>query len=108
MFGLYSLGVSTNRDEWVFDFDVHNLRNKSLFFVDTYNELLENNDRSYPSVIKWSSTLRERFLRGERIIYSDANRVGSLYRPFIMKKYFAEVMMNDRLTRNHYECLDGT
>ena len=103
LFKLFSNGTKTNRDEWVFDFDIRNLRNKALFFADTYNELLENNDRSYPSVIKWSSTLRERFLRGEHIIYTDANRVESLHRPFILKNYFAEVMMNDRLTRNHYE-----
>ena len=103
LFKLFSNGTKTNRDEWVFDFDIRNLRNKALFFADTYNELLENNDRSYPSVIKWSSTLRERFLRGEHISYNDANRIESLYRPFILKNYFAEVMMNDRLTRNHYE-----
>ena len=42
-------------------------------------------------------------LRGEHISYNDANRIESLYRPFILKNYFAEVMMNDRLTRNHYE-----
>ena len=28
IFGLYSLGVSTNRDDWVYDFDVRNLRDK--------------------------------------------------------------------------------
>ena len=103
LFRLFSNGEKTNRDEWVYDFDVHNLRNKALFFADTYNELLENSDRTYPSVIKWSSTLRERFLRGENITYNDANRLQSLHRPFTLKHHFAEVMMNDRLTRNHYE-----
>ena len=103
VFGLFSNGVKTNRDDWVYDFDADRLRNKALFFADTYNALLDNNDRSYPPVIKWSSTLRDIFQGGEHIAYSDANRLQSLYRPFVTKHYFAEVIMNDRLTRNHNE-----
>ena len=103
IFRLYSLGVSTNRDDWVYDFNSLNLRDKALFFADSYNKLLDRNDYSYPTSIKWSSTLRARFRRGERIGYSDAKRIRSLYRPFVKKSYFVEVAMNDRLTRNHYE-----
>ena len=102
VFGLHCLGVSTNRDEWVFDFDIRNLRNKVLFFGDTYNELLDNDDNSYPTAIKWSSTLRDRFARGDRIVYNDANRIQVLYRPYTVKHHFAEALMNDRLTENHY------
>jgi len=103
IFKFFSNGVKTNRDEWVYDFDVHNLRNKALFFAGAYNDLMDNNDRSYPSVIKWSSTLRDIFRRGERIVYDDANRIQELFRPFVIKHHFTEGRMNDRLTRNHYE-----
>ena len=103
VFTLVSAGVKTDRDEWVYDFDVANLRAKALFFADTYNEFLDNGDTSYSRIIKWSNTLRDRFKRGERIVYNDGNRTQSLYRPFVAKWYFAEVIMNDRLTRNHYE-----
>ena len=103
VFSLFTNGVETDRDGWVYDFDADHLRNKALFFADTYNALLNSNDRSYPSVIKWSSTLRDIFQRGEHIVYSDANRLRSVYRPFVKKHYFAEVIMNDRLTRNHNE-----
>ena len=99
---LYSLGVSTNRDGWVYDFDVHNLRDKALFFADAYNELLDNNDQSYPTSIKWSRDLRNEFRRGRRIVYNEANRIQSLYRPFVKKHHFADFTMNDVLTRNHY------
>ena len=102
VFGLYSLGVSTNRDEWVYDFDVSTLRAKSLFFADIYNGLLDANNESYDPVIKWSSTLRDRFHRHDRIVYHDENRIQSLYRPFTLKHHFAEAAVNDRLTRNHY------
>ena len=101
-FGLCALGVSTNRDEWVYDFSIEGLRSKALFFVDTYNELVESNDASYPTLIKWSSTLRDRFRRRKPIIYNDWHRIQSLYRPFTLKHHFADAAMNDRLTKNHY------
>ena len=103
MFRLFSNGVKTNRDDWVYDFDVNSLRNKALFFSDTYNELLDNDDHSYSTKIKWSRDLRNEFRRGRRIVYSEANRIQSLYRPFTIKHHFANFNMNDVLTRNHYE-----
>ena len=102
VFKLVTNAVKSNRDDWVYDFDVHNLRDKALFFCDTYNELLDKSDRSYAPTIKWSSTLRDRFKRSERIAYNDGNRVPSLWRPFITKWHIADVALNDRLTRNHF------
>ena len=103
VFSLFAMGISTNRDEWVYDYDVGNLRDKALFFADTYNELLDSNDLSYDTVIKWSEAVRHHFQRGRHIIYSEANRILSQYRPFITKHYFADALMSDRLTGNHYE-----
>ena len=100
---MFTNAAKSNRDEWVYDFAVANLRNKALFFADTYNDFVDSGNESYDPVIKWSSTLRDRFQRGERIVYNDGNRIPSLFRPFVTKWHFAEVMMNDRLTRNHYE-----
>ena len=107
VFHLFSNAVKTNRDAWVFDFDVSNLRNKALFFADTYNELLDRGDESFPSAIKWSRDLRNEFRRGKRIVYSEANRIKALYRPYVVKEYFADYTMNDVLTRNHYEMFGG-
>ena len=103
VFGLFSNGAKTNRDEWVYDFDVNSLRAKALFFADTYNGFLDTDDNSYDPVIKWSRDLRNEFQRGRRIVYSEANRIQSLYRPFVIKQHFADYTMNDVLTRNHYE-----
>ena len=103
VFRLYSMGVATNRDEWVYDFDINGLRNKALFFADTYNDLLEKSAEPFDSVIKWSRDLRNEFRRGRRVVYNDANRTQSLYRPFVIKHHFADSTMNDVLTRNHLE-----
>ncbi len=103
VFGLFTNAVKSNRDDWVYDFEVANLRSKALFFADTYNEALDNNDKSYNPVIKWSRDLRNQFQRGRRIVYSEANRVQSLYRPYVAKHHFADFTLNDVLTANHYE-----
>ena len=103
VFKLSALGVNTARDEWVYDFDVPSLRAKALFFADTYNALLDNEDQSYPTVIKWSEGARNHFRRGDRIVYSEAHRLEALHRPFVLKNYLANAVMSDRLTSNHYE-----
>ena len=102
VFGMHSMAVATNRDLWVYDFDVGNLRAKAMFFADTYNDLLDRGDASYPTVIKWSRDLRNEFQRGRRILYNEANRIQSLYRPYVLKHHLADFTMNDVLTRNHY------
>ena len=84
MFKLFSNGVKTNRDDWVYDFDVNsNLRNKALFFSDTITNYLIATTIHIPS--KSSSGVADcemSFGVDERIVYSEANRIQSLYRPF--------------------------
>ena len=103
VFGLYSMGVATNRDEWVYDYGIANLRDKALFFADVYNNLLDDDDPSYDPTIKWSRDLRNEFQRGRRIIYSEANRVQATFRPYVFKHFVADSTMNDVLTKNHHE-----
>ncbi len=103
VFSHYYIAVSTNRDNWVYDFEVANLRDKAVFFADTYNKFLDNNDEPSNPVIKWSRDLRREFMRGRRIQYSTNNYAQTLYRPFVVKHHYADTTMNDRLTQNHCE-----
>ena len=103
VFGMFTNAVKSNRDDWVYDFEIASLRNKALFFADVYNGSLDSNDETYNPVIKWSRDLRNEFQRSRRIVYSEANRLQSLYRPFVVKHHLADFTMNDVLTRNHYE-----
>ena len=102
VFGFHSMAIATNRDEWVYDWDAVDLRVKSCFFADTYNALLDDGSDPYDTTIKWSEATRNHFFRGRRILYSDANRKEAMYRPFVGKRFYAEPVMNDRLTRNHF------
>ena len=103
IFRFSSLGVSTNRDEWVYDFSKENLSSKMQFFIKTYNELLANHDESWNETIKWSECLKAIFKRKEKIIFDENLLKESNYRPFIKQFFYAEKFLNDRLTQNHYD-----
>ena len=108
VFDLHAMGVSTNRDEWVYDFDEHALISKIRFFGDKYNEALRNGEDSGDPIIKWSDSLSNAFRRHQRIVLNEADIVESLFRPFVRKRFFANTLMNDRLTRNHYAMFGST
>ena len=64
VFGLYSMGVVTNRDEWVYDFDVDGLGRKVRAFINRYEESRAelggkdvDND-SLGTTIKWTRDLK--------------------------------------------------
>ena len=103
VFELHAPGVVTARDEWVYDFAASNLKAKTRFFADAYNGFLDAGDQSYNPVIKWSRNLRRHFERGRRIDFDEKKIIPSLYRPFVTKWYFADSVMSNDLTGNHYE-----
>ena len=103
VFGLYSNGVLSSRDEWVYDFDTGNLQAKARFFADTYNDFLDNRVDSYDPIIKWSRNLRRHFQSNRRIEFKLEKTIVSLFRPFVYKYFFADVVINNDLTRNHFQ-----
>ena len=102
VFSMRTPGVVTARDEWVYDFKAANLAHKTDFFASTYNRFLELNDKSYDAIIKWSRNLRRHFESGRRIDYGEEKVKTTLYRPFVNKWYFADPVMSNDLTGNHY------
>ena len=103
IFGFYSPSVVTARDEWTYDFDAGNAHRKARFFARKYNEFLDNGDTSYNTIIKWSRNLQRHFQSGRRIDFSEGKIIPSMYRPYTTKWYFADPVMSNDLTRNHYE-----
>lgn len=109
VFNRYSLGVSTNRDEWVFDINEDLLLGKVNYFTDSYNSQIkdlkghsiEEISKKSDYSIKWSSTLKSHVSRGDRICLSSKYIIDFLYRPFVKNKYYSEKILSDRLTSNH-------
>lgn len=66
VFKLYSRGITTSRDEWVYDFDKKDLQNKVKFFIDFFiqeKERWKQSDKKTKTIdfvnraIKWTSEL---------------------------------------------------
>jgi predicted helicase len=103
IFQLYTNGVSTNRDEWVYDYNNKILKKKVQFFIKKYNELIKIKNDSWDISIKWSETLKKHFLKGQKIKFDESLFTIVTYRPFINKYYYSEKLLSDRLTQNHYQ-----
>ncbi len=103
VFNFYTVGISTNRDEWVYDADAQNLANKMRYFSDTYNQHLKEKNTDWGTAIKWSETLKRYFARGVKLKFSKKNIRQILYRPFAKRFFYAEKIASDRLTQNHFD-----
>ncbi len=114
IFKWFSLGVSTNRDEWVFDADRLPLSEKIKFFMEVFNYQIETLDQQGEAweaavddwidySIKWSDVLKKNLIQKEKIIFDDDLIMQLAYRPFVKRFYYAEKRLSDRLTSNHYE-----
>ncbi|NTV45350.1 MAG: hypothetical protein HGB11_02215 [Chlorobiales bacterium] len=101
VFKLYTNGVVTNRDEWVYDFDVKNLECKMRFFTERYNANIGKRD--FDAEIKWSRDLKNEANRGRKSKFNKSLISEVHYRPFVKQFYYSEYIFSDMLTSNHYE-----
>lgn len=101
IFQFFSMGVATNRDEWVYDFDKRNLFKKMAYFISAYQDMITNKDLSYRGIIKWSDTLKNNFIAQKKLNFCEKKIIVALYKPFTKKYFYAEKILNDRLTANH-------
>src|SRR5690606_16783385 len=94
---LFSLGVVSNRDEWVYDLEARNLKRKITFFIDCYNKetnrwhISEKNIRTNDFVdrsIKWTSELENAMVKNIKLSYNEKNIVSGLFRPFCKKLFY--------------------
>ena len=92
LFQLYSLGVSTNRDEWITDLSSKNLQEKMKFFVSEYDKAKSPEERQS---IKWSSTLQSRFNQKRKEKFNKEQIKPILYRPYYKQfVYFSELFID--------------
>ena len=111
LFDQYSLGVGTNRDAWVCNFNVNALAKNVQRTIEFYNtqvlKWLGAPEKSIMNIddfvayddtkISWSSGLKQK-LRGEQIAeFSDAKLRRSVYRPFTKLHLFFDRILNHRV-----------
>ncbi len=81
LFQKYSLGISTNRDDWLYDRTKAYVQSKALALIGAYNAIGANH-KPFPKTLKWSDTLRRRKRSGKSEPFSPARIALASYRPF--------------------------
>ncbi len=105
IFRLYSLGVASNRDAWVYDIETHGVSDKIKYFCEIYQKEMRRFESEQPDVnaigdwvdrsIKWTLFLERHLIRGQQIEFSNENIVAGLYRPFVHKSlYYAPMVIH--------------
>ena len=108
IFKSYSLGISTNRDAWVYNFNRNILADNMDRLIGTYNAEVdrwkrrENWDANVDDFvayddtkISWSRDLKAKLKREQTAKYADHKVRTSLYRPFTRSNLYFDRMMND-------------
>ncbi len=102
VFKVYSNGVKTHRDNWVYDFDKDNLASKVKFFARTYEDRrgqlsgFRFKTAQLGTDIKWDGDLRKYLRRNTPIQYAKQHTVETLYRPFTKKYLYFQRELNTR------------
>ena len=101
VFGLYSMGVVTNRDEWVYDFDQGALGNKVRAFINEYEESRALHggrpvdDAELGTIIKWTRDLKRQLRLDSPNLFERENVRRTLFRPFVAKHLYFSQSLNE-------------
>ncbi|TAD94971.1 MAG: DNA methyltransferase [Bacteroidetes bacterium] len=99
VFQLFSRGVVTQRDEWVYDFSKENLAKKMKFFVNIYQKTLKKKNFKDKFKIKWDFELTSYANRKIEKQFEIEKIVLSNYRPFTKKCFYFDKHFNGRTYR---------
>ena len=110
IFKHYSLGVSTNRDAWAYNFNQNTLTVNMQRTIDNYNEQVFKWERrtedkanvddfvvNDDAKISWSESLKLHLKRGSIAEYSERKVRHALYRPFTKSNLFFDRILNERV-----------
>ncbi len=104
VFKLFSNGVVTARDEWVYDFSEKNIEKRIKYLIEIYNQDVEkyydgtdisdiSNLVNYQ--IKWTRAVKKDLIKGRKYRYDSELIIDSLYRPFVKKKLYFSKELNE-------------
>lgn len=102
IFKMKSLGISTNRDAWVYGFSKDNVESNVIRMVNNVNSEIDRlkniTDKKEklsqlnldPTFVSWSAGLKQVFSKNNKIIVSPNNLNIHMYRPFTKKWLYYE------------------
>ncbi len=94
IFELFSLGVATHRDAWVYDFSKKNVEQKVRFLIDIYQKTLKNNEYEEKRIIAWDRELEKYRERGIKKKFEKKNILKTYFRPFTQKYLYFDKHLN--------------
>ena len=103
VFGLYSMGAVTNRDEWVYDFDPGVLASKIYCFIDIYEDIraryggTDFDETMLETDIKWTRDLKRQLRLNMPNVFSGKSIRQVLFRPFVQKSLYYSQNLNEML-----------
>jgi predicted helicase len=113
VFRLFSLGVATNRDEWVYSYDQQGLRT-NVGQIDVvvgreaarYQKLSkEERERYQPAIdsqdIKWTDRLIDAVQRNPSLDFMESKVRRAIYRPFDSRYLYFDHLLNQRRYQQH-------
>jgi predicted helicase len=108
IFKLFTLGLNSGRDDWMFDYAVEPLLEKSTFLVEFYESERKRIplgmtdaqiDKWVRPQIKWTAELKSLLRRNALISMNRDKVVPSQYRPFCSQVYLFERLLTKRMFR---------
>jgi len=95
VFRLYSLGISTNRDEWLYDLEPKHLKEKVRYLIREFDQVPQTTE-DHPGNIKWSETLKRRKRAGQSEPFQPKLIRRAAYRPFFDLWLYQSPLFIDR------------
>ncbi len=101
VFRLYSMGVVTNRDEWVYDLDADHLGVKVRAFINEYEDKRARyggkafDDAALGTSIKWTRDLKRQLRADMPNVFERSSIRSTLYRPFTKKYLYYNQSLNE-------------
>jgi len=94
IFRLFSRGVATQRDEWVYDYSETNLESKMKYFVEIYEKTRGTKDFNQKFNIKWDRELSKYLERNIQKKFENSKIQKSLYRPYTSQSLYFDKHFN--------------
>jgi predicted helicase len=94
LFQLFSRGIATQRDEWIYDSSKDALENKVKFMIDTYSKTLSDKKYKEKDLIKWDRELDKYLERGIKKNFEKEKIITALYRPFYKQSFYFDKHFN--------------
>jgi len=94
IFKLFSNGLKTQRDEWMYDVSEESLEKKVKFIIKTYEQTRMEKNFKGKMKIKWDRELNKYLDRGIKKKYNGKSMVRSLYRPYYKQFFYFDRHLN--------------